>query len=129
MALDAPIKLQGVKLDTSVLDKITAELRPKASATVQKYGWAIAGAAAMKAPVDTGALHDSILAESRMDGDMSFIVQDGVEYGAAVELGHVKRTRAGTQDVAGFVAARPFMTPAVESWRQKFLDAFAELFK
>lgn len=119
----------SVKLDTALLDKITAEMRPKARDIVNTYGIAIAGEAAKNAPLDTGALRNSILSESTMTGDLSFTVQDGVEYGAAVELGHVKRTRAGTQDVAGFVAARPFMLPAVEKWRDKFLTAFEGLFK
>lgn len=112
-------QIGSVKIDTRVLDKITAEMRPKASATVQKYGWAIANTAATKHPwkLRTGALTGSILSESRMEGDMTFIIQDGVEYGVFLELGTSK------------MPAYPFMLPAVEVWRQKFLDAFGGLFK
>ena len=107
----------SVKIDTRVLDKITAEIHPKASRTVAKYGLIITGEAAKNAPLDTGALRSSITSESMMTGDMSFTVQDGVNYGIFQELGTSK------------MAAQPFLLPAVEAWRQKFLDAFAELFK
>lgn len=113
-----------VYLDTKVLDKITAEMRPKASAIVNKYGLAIASEAARRAPVATmessgyvgGALRNSILSESHMEGDMTFVVSDGVSYGVWQEFGTSR------------MAAQPFLTPAVESWREKFLAAFAELF-
>ena len=91
-------QITGVKLDTKILDRMTAEIKPMARAVVQKYGWAIASEAAQRAPVDTSALRNSILSESKMTGDMEFTVQDGVE-------------------------------PAIESWREKFLAAFAELLK
>ena len=110
-------QVDSVKLDTRVLDKITAEMQPKASRIVNKYGLAITGEAAENAPLDIGALRSSITAESMMTGDLSFTVQDGVNYGIFQELGTSK------------MAAQPFLLPAVEVWRQKFLDAFAELFK
>ena len=110
-------QVSGVTLDTKVLDRMTAEIKPKARAVVNKYGLAIAGEAAKLAPVDTAALRNSILSESQMTGDMAFTVQDGVEYGVFQEFGTSK------------MAAQPFLLPAVEAWRQKFLDAFAELFK
>ena len=110
-------QVKGIKLDTSVLDKMTAEARPKASAIVARYGWTITGEAAKLAPVDTSALRNSITSESRLSSDLLFTVQDGVEYGIFQELGTSK------------MGAQPFLVPAVEKWSQKFLDAFAELFK
>lgn len=107
----------SVKIDTSVLDKITAEMQPKAGRIVNTYGLAIAGEAAKNAPLDTGALRNSILSESTMTGDLSYTVQDGVEYGIFQELGTSR------------MSARPFLLPAVEAWRQRFENAFSELFK
>ena len=107
----------SVKLDTRLLDKITAEIQPKASRVVNTYGIAIAGEAAKNAPLDTGALRNSILSESTMTGDLSYTVQDGVEYGVFLELGTSR------------MSARPFMLPALEAWRQRFENAFSELFK
>jgi HK97 gp10 family phage protein len=108
---------EGIKLDTSVLDKMTAEMKPRASAIVNTYGLAIASEAAQNAPVDTGALRNSIMSESHMENELLYIVQDGVDYGVFVEFG---TSRA---------AAQPFFIPAVEAWRERFLAAFAGLFK
>ena len=110
------IQLPGVFLDTSILDKIGQDADRKASEVVEKYGFTIAGEAAIQAPVDTGALRNSIPAESKMVDTLTFRVQDGVEYGVYQELGTSR------------MAALPFITPAIEKWRDKFLDAFFELF-
>lgn len=107
----------GITIDTSILDKMTAEMKPKARGIVEKYGTAIAGDAAKNAPVDTGALRSSILAASKMIADLVFRIQDGVNYGVFQELGTSK------------MAAQPFIVPAVEAWREKFRNAFSELFK
>ena len=116
---------QVVYLDTKVLDRITAEMKPKARKIVNKYGLAIASEAARLAPVASmessgyvgGALRNSILPESKMTGDMTFTVSDGVEYGIWVNYGTSR------------MAAQPFLEPAFESWTEKFLAAFSELFK
>jgi HK97 gp10 family phage protein len=112
-----PVNVGGVVIDTSVLDKMTEELKPRASDTVNTYGLLMAGDAAKGAPVDTSALRNSILSESAMSGEMTFTLQDGVEYGIFQELGTSK------------MAARPFLVPAFEKWADKFLKAFEELFK
>lgn len=106
-----------VYLDTSVLDKITAEMEPKASKIVNKYGLAITTDWAKDVNVDTSAYRNSILSESKMISDMTFEASDGVEYGVWNEIGTSKR------------AAKPSLTQAVEFWREKFLNAFSELFK
>ena len=111
------IAVHGMVLDTKLLDKITAEVRPQASAIVEKYGFAVTDAAAKNAPLDTGALRSSITSESKMTGDLTFMVSDGVEYGVFQEFGTSR------------MAAQPFMTPAIEAWTQRFIDAFSGLFK
>lgn len=109
--------VRNITLDASVLNRITKEMKPKAAAIVKKYGTIIASSAVKRAPVDTGALINSILASSKMVEDMTFRVQDGVTYGIFQELGTSK------------MAARPFLVPSVEEWRSKFLSSFSELFK
>jgi HK97 gp10 family phage protein len=94
-----------------------SEARPKASQIINTYGVAIAGASAQNAPVDTGALRNSITSESHLEEDLLYIVQDGVEYGIFQELGTSK------------MAAHPFIIPAIEAFAQRFLEAFAGLFK
>ena len=132
------VNVGGVKLDTKILDKITAEMRPKASRIIQKYGWAMVGDAVKIAPRDmarppkdlrpkvSGSLRNSLTSESHMQGDMTFIIQDGVEYGLRQELGFVGEDSLGRTYNQ---AARPFITPSVEKWRDKFLQAFEGLFK
>ena len=114
---NGPVNVGNVVLDTTVLDKITAEMKPEARKIVNKYGLVITDAAARMAPVDTAALRNSLLSESRMTDDLTFTVSDGVEYGIFQELGTSK------------MAAQPFLVPAIEAWRERFLNAFGELFK
>lgn len=113
----AKIAGHGAVLDTAVLDRITAEMKPKASAIVNKYGNMMLSSAVMLAPVDTSALINSLTSESKMTGDLTFTLSDGVEYGVYQEFGTSK------------MAAHPFMTPAIEKWAQKFMNAFEGLFK
>ena len=56
--------------------------------------------------VDTGALSGSI--HVRRSGPLERTVEDGVEYGLFLE--------EGTSNME----ARPWMTPAIEAWREKF---------
>jgi HK97 gp10 family phage protein len=107
----------NVFIDTSVLERITAEIRPRASKVVSQYGLLITGTAAKNAPVDTGRLRNSITASSKMIDDSTYRIQDGVHYGIFQELGTSK------------MAAQPFLIPALEMWRDKFLAAFSQVFK
>ena len=113
----AKVSLHGAVLDTTVLDAITAEMKGRASKIVQTYGWAIASEAAVRTPKKTHALENSILSESYMLDEMTFRVSDGVEYGVYQEFGTSR------------MAAHPFLTPAIEAWKERFQNAFADLFK
>lgn len=112
----AKISGHGAVLDTAKLDRITAEIRPNARKIVEKYGLMITASAVGFSPIDTGALMNSITSESKMTGDMTFTVSDGVEYGIHQEFGTSK------------MAAHPFMRPAIEKWGTKFMEAFRGLF-
>jgi HK97 gp10 family phage protein len=116
-----------VTVDTSVLDKMLAEARPKAAQIVETYGKLMTADAGKMAPRDpsrppldpsqptSGKLKASIQENSGMTGELTYTLQDGVEYGIFHELG-TKRMRA-----------RPFIVPAVERWKAKFLAAFKQL--
>lgn len=112
-----PVNVANIIIDTSVLNKITAEIKPRASAIIEKYGEHIMFSAVKRAPVDTGDLIDTITANSKLIEPLTFRVQDGKEYGIFQELGTHK------------MSAHPFLRPAVEEWRERFLSAFSELFK
>lgn len=109
--------LEGITLDTTLLDKLIEQAPKKASQIIETYGLKIASEAAQGAPVDTGALRNSILSESHKEEDLLFIVRDGVEYGAWVEFGTSRQ------------AAQPFMVQAIENNREPLLNEFASIFK
>lgn len=54
-----------------------------------------------RAPVDTGALRDSIVAEKDEITEFKYIIHDGVEYGVFQELGTSK------------IKAQPFLRPSL----------------
>ena len=109
--------VNGVTIDTTKLDKITAEIQPKASKIVRTYGLMAMSLVIKRAPVDTGNFINTISANSKMIQLLTFRLQDGTEYGVFLEFGTSK------------MAARPSFVPAIEEIRPKFLSAFSELFK
>lgn len=114
----------SIKIDTRILDKMTAELRPKTSALVKKYSYLVAGSAAKRAPYKTGYLSQSI--KPRMLDELTYRVEDGTEYGLRHELGfHGEDSLGRHYSYAG----RPFMLPALEEYRREFTGALGELFK
>lgn len=121
-----PTKIGELVLDTTVLDRITAEMKPRASGIVRAYGNMILAAAVRRAPVDTGLLINSMTANSKMIAELTFRVQDGTVYGRRNELGF-----HGTDSLGRVYQqpARPFLKPAVEEYRTKFFNAFKDLFK
>jgi HK97 gp10 family phage protein len=108
-------EVNSLKLDITILNRITSELRPKASEIIRRTAFTVQGKAQQLAPVDTGALKNSLHTEIK--DPLMAIVADGVEYGIYQELGTYK------------MAAHPFLTPAIESERQGWEEAWRELFK
>jgi HK97 gp10 family phage protein len=109
--------MNEVILDTRKLDELIKNTPEKADKVVREWATIITSDAAKSAPVDTGALRNSILAESPTKiGDLQYRIQDGVEYGIYQDLGTYK------------MAAHPFMVPAVERNWQGFVNAFKGLF-
>lgn len=104
-----------VRLDVGPLKKLKDEMRPKAATIVKRTAFAVEGRAKINAPVLTGALRNSLHAEPV--NDLTWKVADGVLYGVFQEFGTSR------------MAAHPFLTPAIESQRQAFLDAMKELFE
>lgn len=105
----------SVKLDTTVLDKLSANLEPKAEQIVSSFAFQVEAGAKTRAPVDTGYLKSSIQAERK--SRFRWLVNVFAEYGIFVEYGTYK------------MRAQPFLTPAVESLRQKWEAAWRALLK
>jgi hypothetical protein len=106
-----------VKQDTRKLDQILAQFPARAEGILDATAFEVQANAQMNAPVDTGALKNSIHVEK----PAQFVrrVSDGVEYGIHVEFPGVTRRWAG----------HPFMLPAVESARERWLKRWQELVK
>jgi HK97 gp10 family phage protein len=105
-----------VKLDTVILDRIINEQQREAGKIVRRASYAVEGQAKSKAPVDTGALKSSLMAEQK-SGILSWWVHDGMDYGIHQEFGTSR------------MAAQPFMIPAVEAIRDNWVNLWREFFK
>ena len=104
--------ISGIKLDTTALDKLAANLNTNVSNALASIAEQVKGRAADNAPYDTGALSNSIHSEKQTD--MLYIVADQVEYGIWQELGTSK------------IAAKPFMTPAIEATQRDVARIIAD---
>lgn len=103
-----------VRIVSNDLPKLRGELRPRAGRIVRATALGIETDAKGRAPVDTGALRASIHTE--MTGETSATVAPGVDYAAAVEYG---TARGGP--------AQPYLTPAAEAARPRFVEAMKKL--
>ena len=103
------------ELDTARLDQIRANLPSNADAIASRSAFAIEGMAKQLAPHDTYALRQGINTEKV--GNAVYHVQDSVLYGIFQELGF-------THYRSGAFIQNPFMIPAVEGERAKFVSAF-----
>jgi HK97 gp10 family phage protein len=103
-----------VTLEDARLRKLVENVKPSAAGRVVKsVAFQVEGKAKMLAPVDTGALRNSIYTE-RQD-DITYWVIAPVAYAAYVELG-TSRMRA-----------QPYLVPALEGMRAEFNRRMAEL--
>lgn len=101
------------RLDTRRLDQIIAAHPQRAGEIVRGAAFAVEGKAKTLAPVDTGALKNSLHTEMR--GKLTAVVADGVEYGIYQEFG---TSRMG---------AHPFLVPAVEWIRPRWVEMWRAL--
>lgn len=107
------------RLDMRELKRIIAKEPIKAAQIIAETAHVVVGEAQKRAPVDTGALKNSLNAEQK--NQHLWWVQDGVEYGIYQELGfHHWRSGAFIQN--------PFLVPAVEFVRPHFNNRWRELF-
>ena len=118
----------SMKIDNG-LEKYKDGAISKVKKAVKKHAFIIQAKAASKAPVDTGALKNSIHALPEGDGS-NWTVQDGVEYGIYQELGHgigVSYDGGGNVTFAkGFASAKHFLGNACEADADKFFDDVRE---
>lgn len=95
--------------------KFGQETRKRASQVVKRAALQCEGLAKVNAPVDTGALRNSI--QAKPVDDLTWEVGVGVDYALFVEMGTSK------------MAAQPYMTPAAEAVRPQFLGEMRDIFE
>lgn len=106
------IEVTRIELNTKELDKFAEHLGVNVDRALAAIAHQVEGSAKDKAPVDTGALKNSIHVEKKSDNE--YWVADGVEYGIFQELGTSK------------MSAQPFLVPAVEQARKDVADIVAK---
>ncbi len=92
--------MTDIVLDTAKLDQIMAGLNFNTDQVIKWLAFQVEAGAKMRAPVDTGALRNSLQTEKVEDG--VWRVRDGVEYGIWQETGTSK------------MPPHPFLIPACE---------------
>jgi HK97 gp10 family phage protein len=92
-----------IKLDTRELDRIASKLGTNTRSVIEGLAFEVEARAKAIAPVDTGALRNSIFTEIGKTGAVVARVGPSVEYGPYVELGTYK------------MGARPFLAPALQT--------------
>ena len=106
----------GIKLDTRKLDALARGLKTNTSNALARTARQVEAKAKIniiaKDIIETGTLLGSITTTKQSDG--VYWVHDGTEYGLYLELGHITALQPGSFNVRQFVAARPFLVPAVE---------------
>jgi len=94
--------------------QLSGNLRKLAAEAVESAALQTEALAKAAAPVDTGFLRSSIQAE-KGDSDLTWEVGVTAEYGIFLEYGTVH------------MAARPYLTPAVEMVRPQFLREMGDI--
>ncbi len=103
-----------VRLNLKPLQQLRRELEPRAQALIDKVSFDVQSDAQDRAPVRTGFLKSTIHVEV---GRLLNKVAVGAEYAIYQEFG----TR--------FMAAHPFLVPALERHRKAFYAAWKQLVK
>ena len=104
----------SVSVDTTKLNEIIAKLPGNRDKIVKAVAFEVLREAQQKAPVDTGALKANADVNTKYAGDGIMSVEFYQEYAPYVELGTYK------------MAARPFLTPAVEAGEKKLVSLIKE---
>jgi hypothetical protein len=113
----------SLKIDARGLEDWQKRVTERMPAIVKKHAFVVQGKAQAKAPVDTGALKNSIMAEGLTI--LSWRISDGVEYGIFQELGHGgANIKAGSDPTA-----KHFLGNACETSAQAFFDDIAGAMK
>lgn len=104
----------SVTVDTKGLDKLVKGLEPELVKVVQIAAFNVERRSKDLVPVDTGATKNSIAARFSRGG-LEAEIGPTTEYAPFIEFGTTR------------MAARPFMTPALEAERKPFITAVGQV--
>lgn len=99
----------AIEIRSNRLPQLTAQLRRRVGEEVAAAAVECQSTAKVLVPKDTGTLARSIVAEP--ENPLSWVVGTDVEYAPFVEYGTHR------------MAAQPYLTPAAEAQRQRFISA------
>lgn len=103
----------GVTIVFDFLPEIAAGMTAKAAAAVAKAAHDIEAGAKAEAPIDTGALRNSI--QANPEGALAWVIAVGIEYGIYQEFGTSK------------MPAHPFLIPAFTRVAPTLIASLSEL--
>lgn len=112
-----PASIEAVRRLELDLDLSTAKVRRQTKDAVRKFAFQIQRSAKLRAPVDTGALRNSIntTVTEHVGGGASAEVGPEVDYAPFLEFGTVR------------MEPRPFLGPAFDRFEPDFLRALADI--
>ena len=110
---------------------VLTELNKACETGLEMVGAAAEGHAVEYCPVDTGRLSGSLTHEA--ESNRSMAVGTNVDYSVPVELGHKQQPgryvpKLGKRLKADFVAARPFLRPAMENHTDEYTELLEKAF-
>lgn len=114
------IEITGDKEVIALLERIEKHILPSIIEDIAlEAGRLIAQSAREKAPVDTGALRDSITTDVQVRGPTSVSVEVGpsVDYADDVEFGSLRQQ------------AQPYLRPAIDETEDAAVEAAAEVLR
>lgn len=103
----------GARIVFNRLPELTDLIRARAGQAVRKAALDVEAGAKDRAPVDTGALANSI--QMSADGELAATIAVGVAYGIYVEMGTAR------------AAGQPYLVPATEAARPGFEAAMRRI--
>lgn len=107
-----------VRVNTKPLTEFSSNVQQALPGIVKRHAFAVQAKAARNAPVDTGALKNSIKALPDQSDPLRWTIEDGVTYGIYQELGTPPR------------AKKPhFLGNACETQAEKFFKEIMEALK
>lgn len=108
----------AIEIRSNRIPQLTAQLRRRVGEEVAAAAVECQSNAKVLVPKDTGTLARSLHAEK--ESALAWVVGTNLEYAARIEFGFMDADALGR---VYHQSAQPYLTPAAETARQRFIDA------